>query len=315
MKINHSVKTTSKNNKQQQQVEQNMEEPERSSIVTSSGLPCVLHTWKAKNPKGVAVVYHGFLAHARYPTVRYAAQLLCRNANLTVLAMDLPGHGLSPGTRGYINDYKDLIQDGMLVAREARKAVSNGPLFLAGSSLGGAIALSVANQASTTTVGDNDNALVVNGIILLGPMLAISVAEPLRYVLMGLATILPSTKLISSSASSSEAQYRDVQKRNECDKDELTIKGKLMPASASACVELANHIRINASSVQTPFLCMIAEQDVVVNNDGAHELMERAPVKDKTLTSYPALHGLLCEPEPLLSQIHKDILDWVQARI
>jgi hypothetical protein len=28
----------------------------------------------------------------------------------------------------------------------------------------------------------------------------------------------------------------------------------------------------------------------------------------------PALHGLLCEPKPLVEEIEQDMVDWIQAR-
>lgn len=59
---------------------------------------------------------------------------------------------------------------------------------------------------------------------------------------------------------------------------------------------------------------MIAEEDVVVDNSKAKELMENSPSKDKTLKSYAALHGLLCEPAPLLVIIEDDFVQWLLKR-
>merc|ERR1719401_2122760 len=126
--------------------------PERSVIILQ-GKDCALFTWDAisSTPRGVVVIYHGFLAHSRYATVRYAAELLSKQ--YCVLAADLPGHGESPGSRGYIASADDLIDAGMTVARHAATAHcihstgkdSGGdlPLFLVGSSMGGTIALAV----------------------------------------------------------------------------------------------------------------------------------------------------------------------------
>ena len=68
--------------------------------------------------------------------------------------------------------------------------------------------------------------------------------------------------------------------------------------------------------VRVPFLCLIAEEEYVVNNAGAHALAQRAatPVSQRSLIGYPALHGLLCEPEPLRSQIERTIVEWVGER-
>jgi len=168
--------------------------------------------------------------------------------------------------------------------------------------MGGAIALSVAEE-----LGDK-----VAGAVLLAPMLSLDVAEPLKYVLKGLSFVLPTFALIPSSATSSEAQYRDPKKRRECDEDELTVSGaNLRTASASACVEFTSIIRSKFADVICPFICLVADEDVVVNNDGALELMEKAQSKDKTVKHYAALHGLLCEPAPLIDKIHSDINTWL----
>ena len=104
-----------------------------------------MHSWNSKSkqsPRAIVVVYHGFFAHSNYPTVRYAAELLSANG-YNVLAADLPGHGTSPGTRGYLASADTLIQDGVTIAEFARKTTTDAaiPLFLLGSSMGGTIAL------------------------------------------------------------------------------------------------------------------------------------------------------------------------------
>lgn len=302
------------------------------TTIDCQGTQIVLHTWEAStdSPLGVCVIYHGFLAHGKYPTVRYAADLLSTN-NYTVIAVDLPGHGKSPGLRGYLPSADELIAIGIAVAEHGGKlcccrrnnADDNEeplPLFLVGSSMGGTIALAVATELSKASSSSSSLAgKALKGVLLLAPMLELDVATPLRYILYGLAStpILSTTPLIPSSATSAEKQYRDADKRRECEDDPLTVDtgGKLRPASASTCVELANGIvGERFDQVTVPFLCMVAKQDVVVKNTGSYRLMEEASSTDKTLKEYDALHGLLCEPSPLINEIHADLMMWVNER-
>lgn len=306
-----------------------------TGTINLQGQKCALHTWEASSPsssstppRGVCVIYHGFLAHGRYPTVRYAAELLASNG-FTVVAADLPGHGASPGMRGYLDGADHLVQCGLAVAEHGaalcRSSSSSGgnsenplPLFLVGSSMGGTIALTVALELSKK----QKNSLLpeaVSGVVLLAPMLALDVATPLRHILYGIACIpmLSTALLIPSSSTSAEKQYRDDAKRKECEDDPLAVNtgGKIRPASASTCVELANGVvaeRLHEISV--PFFCLVAKEDVVVDNSGSYRLMEQAASSDKTLKSYDALHGLLCEPKPLIDEIHRDILNWLEER-
>ena len=86
------------------------------------------------------------------------------------------------------------------------------------------------------------------------------------------------------------------------------------PQSALTCVEFTTQIQQSFPKVTVPFLCMIAEEDVVVDNSKAKELMKQSPSKDKTFKSYAALHGLLCEPAPLLGIIEDDFVQWLLER-
>ena len=192
------------------------------------------------------------------------------------------------------------------------------PLFLLGSSMGGAVALAVADELGTGGGGGGrkgeEKNPEVRGVVLLAPMLALSVSNPLRYALRALSLVVPSVPLIPSSASSSEDQYRDPQKREECDSDPLTVKGNLRPSSAYACVDLTERIQSRFGEIDVSFLCMVARDDRVVNNDGSRLFLERSVSKDKELREFDALHGLLCEPEPLLTSIHGELLSWLKAR-
>jgi hypothetical protein len=42
--------------------------------------------------------------------------------------------------------------------------------------------------------------------------------------------------------------------------------------------------------------------------------MEKAASSDKTMKRYPALHGLLCEPSPLVDTIESEIIEWMESR-
>ncbi|KAL7554599.1 hypothetical protein ACHAWF_018086 [Thalassiosira exigua] len=199
-----------------------------TSTLATRGIECALYRWSPPNKdqriRGVAVVYHGFGAHSLYPTVRYASSLLAESG-LLVYGLDLPGHGASPGTRGLLTGVDDLIEDGVAIAKHAKsdssKRCGGGaadlPLFLVGSSMGGAIALAVADRISNS----------VSGIVMLAPMLSLSVGSGARKALGWLNAIVPTLPLIPSSATSPEMQYRDSQRRAECKRNTLTYKGHM----------------------------------------------------------------------------------------
>lgn len=280
--------------------------------VSIRGMDCFAHHWNvdtSKMPKALVIVFHGFLAHGNYPTVRYAAEFLSQDG-YAVVAVDMPGHGKSEGTRGYLESAETVVADGSSIVEYARGLYDNKPdlkVILVGSSMGGAIALSVAQK-----LGNG----VIAGVVLLAPMLKLNVSSIEHTALQCLTFVMPTVPLIPSSATDDSKQYRDEGKRKECAEDTLTVSGsKLRVASALACVDITLNIREQFSKITCPFLLMIADEDVVVKNEGSEELFDKSPSNDKTKKNYPALHGLLCEPSPLFDEIKTDMLTWMGEHV
>ena len=276
--------------------------PEETTF-TVRDMDLAVHVWKQDDPKAVVVIYHGFLAHGRYPTVKYAAQLL-HSQGFHVMAPDMPGHGKSPGLRGLLPSADTLIEDALKIACFAQEQFPSKKLFLMGASMGGTIALRVAMELKE-----------ISGVILVAPMLAVSVGSPARMLLKGLSYVLPTYEAIPSPSLAPEQQYRDDAKRKECVEDELSISAKILRiASANTCVEMATEVQELFPNIKVPFLCLVADQDVVVDSSASIKMFEEAQSTDKTLKRYDALHGLLCEPKPLIDEIEKDLLDWIIER-
>ncbi|HTL37805.1 MAG TPA: lysophospholipase [Kofleriaceae bacterium] len=90
------------------------------------------------DPKGVAVVTHGYFEHCgRY---RELAHVIA-NAGWIALTYDVRGHGLSPGARGFIERFEEYIDDYRRVLEAARKLAPSKPLVLIGHSHGSLITL------------------------------------------------------------------------------------------------------------------------------------------------------------------------------
>lgn len=282
-----------------------------------------IHQWpKPSSPNSpLVVVFHGFLAHGLYPTVRYAADRLS-NAGLAVVSFDSRGHGQSDGLKGYLEGGpQGMIQDAVEIVKYAQEELyPDAPkIVLVGSSMGGTMALCAAHEICTHQ--DSFNSMLA-GVVLLAPMLQLSVNPVLQTVLSGLAIVIPTWQVIPSSSRSLEAQYRDPQKLKECEEDPMGQKGEekdtsgtIRVGSAWACVELTNHAQTIFRKTSFPILLMVADEDVVVNNEGSEKLFQWSPSKTKTMKRYRALHGLLCEPEPLVTEIENDIVDWVKDQI
>jgi hypothetical protein len=96
-------------------------------------------------------------------------------------------------------------------------------------------------------------------------MLKLSVSDAARYLLWGACqTSFRPGRSFSSSTSADSTVSRSYQTK-ECEDDELTIKAKAFGLDRHPCVQwraVCKHIR----QVSCPFLLLLADEDVVVNN-------------------------------------------------
>lgn len=281
------------------------------TLTNSRDVECALHVWEPSlPPKGVCVLYHGYGSHGKYPTVRYLADLLVSDG-FVCMSMDFEGHGASPGTPGLIYSYTYLTDDGITVAQHAQEVHPNLPLFLAGTSMGGAVALNVSRQS--------ESELRISGLILLSPMVKLGKPPPAWQVplLRAVSWFAPSAAVLPQSNLAPEDQYRDPDRLAECVADTLSYSGNMRLATAHSCVKTATDLYENLDEVDCPFACFFGTGDVVTDISGAEALMQMSstPADDKELKKYEgALHGLLCEPLPLRGQIEADIVAWVNKR-
>lgn len=283
-----------------------------SEKVTLNGSEFCIHTWKPQQAMAstkLVVIFHGFLAHGLYPTVRYAAELLSKTC--TVVAPDLSGHGQSSGTPGHLPGRAQLLADAVALVEYALSSHSVSNCILLGSSMGGTIALSVAQELQERPKGKG----TISGVALLAPMLRLKVGGVEKQLLKHLTYVLPNKwNLIPSASTDAKKQYRDETKRKACMDDPYSVSKKhISLGSAWTCVDLTEQLQF--SSVECPILVMVADEDVVVDKQGSLDLYEQAPSIDKTLKRYPALHGLLCEPSPLVDKIHGDLIEWVHSKL
>ena len=199
------------------------------------------------------VVFHGLGAHARFPTVVVAAEaLVCEG--YTVVALDMPGHGESEGLRGFIYSPDALEEDGFMAVNAALDAYPTLPLFLLGSSMGGAICHRVALRLPGK----------VSGLVLLAPMLAPAASAAAR-LLLGALSVTPICRLalIPSSATTNDVQYADPEMRDRIEADTLAYKEALRVGSAYAVLELGRRCEASLADATCPILCLVAERDQV----------------------------------------------------
>jgi len=111
-------------------------------------------------PRGTMLALHGYFDHSGL--YRHLIEY-CLQRNYAVLTYDLPGHGLSTGGEGEIDDFLEYVQ---VMAHYVTLAQQlSGPLHLAGSSTGGAIIMEYLAEHNLT---EENNPFA--SILLLAPL-------------------------------------------------------------------------------------------------------------------------------------------------
>uniref|UniRef100_A0A7S4QZ99 Serine aminopeptidase S33 domain-containing protein n=1 Tax=Ditylum brightwellii TaxID=49249 RepID=A0A7S4QZ99_9STRA len=177
---------------------------------------------------------------------------------------------------------------------------------------------------------------VVAGLLLLAPMVSIAVPKWQKGVLKSIASVAPRAALFPPAENASEAQFNDPVVRAQIENDDLSYRGNLRASSALACLQLTKRVgaAIQEMTQSTPthyagknmpLLCVIGQNDMVVDNDALVELLmpgfidgkefddSQLPL-DVALREYDAKHGLLCEKEPVRGWIENDIVTWLGYR-
>lgn len=252
------------------------------------------------DPVGTLLVVHGLSEHSgRYEGLAAAALDL----RLAMAAVDLVGHGMSPGRRGHIDSFEaDHLGAVDALVRRVESERPDMPLILVGHSLGGLIAARWAQRRVF--------ARRLRGLILIAPLVAPRMPIPgwKLAVAHALENVLPSLRLATGIAD--EDVFREPVERARFAADPL-VQRKISVGHWASLTEECERLCADAAELEIPTLFLLAGNDRVVSTDAARELAGRMPTA--TIIEYPgAFHALL--HDPLASEVTCDLLAWALAR-
>jgi alpha-beta hydrolase superfamily lysophospholipase len=257
--------------------------------------------WRRPAPRGTLSITHGFGEHGG--TYRRTAERLAEALDIDVVAVDLRGHGRSPGRRGVVRRYEDLTDDSASALDWIAQTHPDLPRFHLGHSNGGQVALRVALQQR----------ILLDGLIVSNPALRITLPIPPRKLRVGQFLLRHAPWITLRAETRVSALTRDPEIQREMKADRLR-HGRMSPPLFFGMVEGGQMLMERAGELRLPIAMLIGGQDPLVDPNAAREFYDHLGSDDKTLLLYPRM---LHEPlnETGRHQVLDDIIRWLEPRL
>ncbi len=263
------------------------------------GLELYCRRWRSENaPKAVLSIVHGHGEHSgRYGNV--ADWFVPRG--YSVYAFDLRGHGHSQGKRGELNDFGEWREDVRAfldLVRETERA----PIFLAGHSLGGLIALDFALR----------NGSDLAGVVISGPVLSPPGLSPfLLWLSRVLGRVWPSLTLESGLDTS--ALSRDTAVVDAYVNDPL-VHSKGSPRMANEMMDAVEWTQAHAPELALPCIVVHGGEDRLCDPQGSKRFIDNVTFADKERIEYEGyFHEVYNEPGK--EQVFADVEAWLERHL
>jgi alpha-beta hydrolase superfamily lysophospholipase len=273
------------------------------SIPSTGGISLFGRYWARPSPRAVVVISHGFGEYGG--CYGHVIEALGPALHVDFLSPDLRGHGRSPGRRGVVRSYNDLIADLLFAFDWAGRERPGLPRFVLGHSNGGQLAL---HAALAPRIGSE-----LAGLVLSNPALALATRVP-RYKL-SLARFLrrhaPGVTL--SARVGADKLTRDPEMQRGHRSDHLR-HARMSAPLFFGMVEGGQLIQERAPVITVPVLLLLGNADPVIDPGASRAFFARLGSTDRTIRVY---EGLRHEPLNELGreQVLADIKAWLESHL
>ncbi len=250
---------------------------------SKDGIQLHTQTYGVAQAKGVVALIHGLGEHgARY--THWAAYF--NAANYAVVTLDLRGHGLSEGKRGFAPNFDILWDDVDYFLAEVQTQFPATPVFLYGHSLGGCIVLSYLLQRNPR----------VKGVIATSPYITLGFKPSPIMVALGKMMFKIYPAFIQDNQLNTSDLSRDEKVVNSYESDPL-VHAKLSAGLGVSMLAQGEFIHNFKGNITTPLLLIHGSADKITNPEGTKDFYNNT-TGNRTLKIWEGLfHETHNEPE------------------
>jgi alpha-beta hydrolase superfamily lysophospholipase len=272
------------------------------------GLWLYTHAWlppASVSPKGVVFYAHGFGGHGQR---QWELAEFLSSQGFPYFVLDHQGFGRSEGDRGHVERFSDYIDDYEQFVNKVLQdhpEYADLPLFLFGSSMGGNLAIQLANKRPD----------MWNGVVLLAPAIMphkASTAPWMLYAVRVLAKHLPKFIPFTSAPWRSTID-KDVVNCYVSDPLTYTFPFGMRAGWCWEMLQAMQRVTSTVRNVEWPFVIFQGTQDTVTNAEGCVLFHQQARSQDKAYRELEGwAHSLF--DEPARHELYKEMLEWVVQR-
>jgi alpha-beta hydrolase superfamily lysophospholipase len=268
------------------------------TVVSADGTKLAYRAWPKPGADVTFAVVHGFGEHSgRYE--RFATGMAAHG--MSTYALDLRGHGNSPGQRGYVDAWSQWTDDASAFVKQIEAIVGTEVVPL-GHSFGGATVL------STVLAGKLPKS---KRFIVSSPALKVKVAVPAWKITLGnaMSKLMPRFALDAPAHGSLLSRIPEV--AEVYDHDPL-VHGRMSSRLYTEWQQATRDIVARAGQIKIPFLILAGSDDNLIDPSGSRDLHAQA----LSTSELRVFEGRLHEPFNDLGseEVFQVIADWLRMK-
>jgi alpha-beta hydrolase superfamily lysophospholipase len=267
-------------------------------VASADGTKLAYRAWPTPNAVLTFAVVHGFGEHsARYE--RFASGMAAHG--MSTYAVDLRGHGHSPGQRGYVDSWSQWTDDASAFVRRVQEIAGTEVVPL-GHSMGGATML------STVLAGKLPK---TERFIVSSPALKVKVAVPSWQIALGnvASKVMPRFSQAVPTIGSLVSRIPEVVNAYESDP---LVHGAMSARLYTEWQQAMKDILARAGEIKIPFLILAGSDDKLIDPQGSRDLHALA----SQISELHVFEGRLHEPFNDLGseEVFQTIADWLHKQ-